>query len=73
MKRDDVVRHQDQHYSDRWEALTERYSEIQAEVMREHLVTHGAQTSPHLQARAQIARVELEELKREIAASGEGD
>jgi hypothetical protein len=73
MKDDDAGRHQDQHYADRWEAVTERYSEIQAEVMREHLVTHGAQTSPHLQARAQIARVELEELKREIASSGEND
>jgi predicted P-loop ATPase len=73
MKQDDDLPQHDRHYADRWQAVTERYSEIQAEVMREHLVTHGAQTSAHLQARAQIARVELEELKREIASSGESD
>ncbi len=69
MKRHDDGRHQDQQFSDRWTATTERYLETQAEVQREHIATHGAQTSPHLLARAQVARVELEELKREIASA----
>jgi hypothetical protein len=69
MKCHDDGQHQNQHDSDRWTSTTQRYLETQAEVQREYVATHGAQTSPHLLARAQVARVELEELKREIASA----
>jgi hypothetical protein len=67
MKRHDDGSHPNQHDSDRWQAVTGRYLETQAEVLSQEFGPQRGQTNPHVLAKAKVARIELEELKREIA------
>jgi predicted P-loop ATPase len=62
------VREQEQYLTDRWESATEAYAEIQAEITRQHQASRGGPTAPDLLNKAKLARLRIEELKRDIAS-----